>query len=152
MLSHHMLKIVADSVNPTLGVLAVTLPFTRWREQWRRSASHIAITLVTIALLYAVRAALGLEAVWAHWGMDFSTHGAVCIVLSVALGSVSWQRSWIWAAVFVGYDCLMVYQAYHTWADLGTTTVVMFPFAVLIRYWGDRWGASTHPSRAAPSS
>jgi hypothetical protein len=151
MLSHQTLKIVADSVNPTLGVLALALPFAKWRGQWRPSAKHIAITVLTVALTYSLRAALGLEAVWAHWGMDFSTHGAICIVLGVALASLSWRRSWTWGAVFVGYDSLMVYQAYHTWADIGTTTAVMLPLALLVRHWGDRW-ASGNLSWRAPSS
>jgi len=152
MLSHQTLKIVADSVNPSLGILALALPFVRWQGRWQPSTMHIAITLLTVVLSYLFRAVLGLEAVWAHWGLDFSTHGAICIVLGVALASLDWRTSWIWGAVFLGYGILMVYQSYHTWADIGTTAVVIFPFAVLIRYWGDRWCASTLRSRAAPSS
>ncbi|MBS0418006.1 MAG: hypothetical protein JSR66_09855 [Proteobacteria bacterium] len=152
MLSHQTLKIVADSVNPTLGLLALALPFATWRGQWRSPAKHIAVTLLTVALTYLLRAAFGFEAVWAHWGMDFSTHGAICIVLSVALASLCWRRSWIWGAVFVGYDFLMVYQAYHTWVDIGTTAAVILPFALLLRYWGDRWVAGSLGTRAPSSS
>jgi hypothetical protein len=151
MLSHQTLKIVADSVNPTLGILALAFPFAKWRGQWSPASRHIAITLVIVALTYSLRAALGLEAVWAHWGMDFTTHGAICIVLSVSLASLSWQRSWIWGAIFVGYDILMVYQAYHTWADIGTTTALMLPLALLVRYWGDRWATDNLASRARSS-
>jgi hypothetical protein len=152
MLSHETLKIVADSVNPSLGILALALPFAKWQGRWRPSTLHIAITLVTVALTYSLRAVFGLEAVWARWGLDFSTHSAICIVLGVALVSLDWRKWWLWGAVLLGYAILMVYQSYHTWADIGTTAVVMFPFAVLIRYWGDRWGASTHRSPAVPSS
>lgn len=152
MLSHHQLKTVADSVNPTLGVLALLLPFARWRNQWRPPSKHIAITVVTVALMYLVRAVLGLETMWAHWGLDFSTHGAMCIMLSVALASLDWRTSWIWGAVFVGYDFLMVYQAYHTWPDIGTTTAVILPFTLIVRYWGNRWTAGNFGGRALSSS
>jgi hypothetical protein len=131
--------------------LAVALPFAKWRGQWPPPAKHIAITLLTIALTYFLRAAFGLEAVWAHWGVDFSTHGAICIVLSMALASLRWRNSWIPGGVFVGYGFLMVHQAYHTWADIGTTTAVMLPFAVLLRYWGDRWVAANFGRRPASS-
>ena len=90
MLSYQTLKHVADSVNPSLGVLTLALPFSRWPRQWRLSSMHIAVTLITVMLTYLVRAAFSLEAVWASWGMDFSTHGAICIVLVVALSSLSW--------------------------------------------------------------
>jgi hypothetical protein len=151
MLSHETLKVVADSVNPSLGILALALPFAKWQGRWQPTM-HIAITLLTVVLTYLSRAVFGLEAVWARWGLDFSTHAAICIVLGVALSSLDWRKSWIWGAVLLGYGILMVYQSYHTWADIGTTALVMFPFCVVIRYWGDRWGASTHPSPAAPSS
>jgi hypothetical protein len=152
MLSHETLKIVADSVNPSLGMLALALPFAKWQGRWRPATMHIAVTLLTVAFTYAFRAVLGLETVWAGWGLDFSTHGAICIVLGVALASLDWRKSWIWGAVLLAYGILMVYQSYHTWADIGTTAVVIVPFALVIRYWGDRWGASTLRSPAAPSS
>jgi hypothetical protein len=148
-LSHETLGIIADGVNPFLGLLALMLPYAKWRGRRGLAARHIAITLMMVALTYSVRAALGLEALWAQWGMDFSTHGAICIVLSVALASLSWPRAWIWGLAFMSYDCLMVYQGYHTWADIGTTTVVMLPFAKLIRYYGDRCAGLV--DSAAPS-
>lgn len=149
MLSHQTLKIVADSVNPSLGVLVLALPFAKWRGQWRPASVHIAVTLVTVTLTYLLRAVFNLEAVWASWGLDFSTHGAICIVLVVALSSLEWKRIWVWGAVFVSYDALMVYQSYHTWADIGTTSAVMFPFTITVRYLGDRLGGGAFRSSGA---
>lgn len=152
MLSYQTLKIVADSVNPSLGVLTLALPFSRWPRQWRLSSMHIVVTLITVMLTYLARAAFSLEAVWASWGMDFTTHGAICIVLVVALSSLSWKRFWVWGVVFVAYDELMVYEHFHTWADIGTTSAVLLPFTLVVRYWGDRWGASiVQPARATSS-
>jgi hypothetical protein len=152
MLSHPTLKIVADSVNPTLGVLAVALPFTKWRDQSRLAMRHVAVTLLIVALTYLLRAVLGLELMWAHWGMDFSAHAAICIVLSVALASLDWRRVWLWSAIFVAYDILMVYQGYHTWSDIGTTAAVVMPFVLIVRYWGDRWMIDSARCRTPTSS
>ncbi len=152
MLSHQTLKVVADSVNPILGILAISLPFAKSRGVWRPAAAHLGVTLIIVALTYLFRAVLQLEALWASWGMDFSTHGAICIVLVVSLSSLSWKRFWVWGVVFVAYDALMVYQSYHTWADIGTTSAAVLPFVVIVRYWGDRWGASmTQVARATSS-
>ena len=152
MLSHQTLKVVADAVNPSLGILAIVLPFAKSREAWRQAAAHLGVTLVIVALTYLFRAGLQLEALWASWGMDFSTHGAICIVLVVALSSLAWKRFWVWGVIFVSYDALMVYQSYHTWADIGTTSAVVLPFTLALRYWGDRWGASMAQAARATSS
>lgn len=138
MLSHQTLKVIADSVNPTLGILAIVLPFTKWRDVWRLAAAHLGVTLLIVALTYLFRAILQLEALWANWGLDYSTHEAICIDLVVASSSLYWRRAWIWCTVLLAYDALMVYQSYHTWPDLETTAAVMLPFAVTIRYGGDR--------------
>jgi hypothetical protein len=149
MLSHQTLKVVADSVNPILGILALTLPFKRWLGQWQSPSMNIAVTLLTVALMYFFRAVFDLEAVWANWGLDFSTHEAVCVILVIGLSSLYWRGLWIWCAVLVAYDILMVYQSYHTWADLDTTAVVMLPFATIIRYCGDRF--SIYVLRSSPT-
>lgn len=149
MLSHQTLKIVADSVNPSLAVLVLALPFARWKGQLRIASAHIAVTLVTVMLTYLLRGVFNLESVWASWGLDFSTHGAICIVLVVALSSLEWKRVWIWAAIFVSYDALMIYQSYHSWVDIATTSVVMFPFSIGVRYLGDRLGGGAFRSRRA---
>lgn len=151
MLSHQTLKVVADSVNPLLGVLAIALPIAKWPGQWRPSSMHISVTLVTVALTYLFRAVFDLERLWASWRLDFSTHTSICVVLMVALSSLHWKRAWIWCAILVAYAQLMVYQSYHTWMDIGTTVAVMFPFTLLIRYWGDRLSASAVQSSAAQS-
>jgi hypothetical protein len=148
MLSHQTLKIVADSVNPSLGVLVLALPFAKWRGEWKPPSMHIAVTVLTVTLTYLLRAVLGLEAVWASWGLDFSTHAAICSVLVVGLSSLDWRRSWIWCAILLAYAILMVYQSYHTWMDIGITSAAMLPSAI-IRYWGDRWSTSALRSSAA---
>jgi len=138
MLSHQTLKVVADSVNPILGILAIARPIATWRGQWHHPSMHIGVTSLTVALTYLFRAVFDLERLWASWQLDFSTHTSICVVLVIAVSSLDWKRAWIWCAILVAYAQLMVYQSYHTWVDIGTTTTVMVPFSVLIRYWGDR--------------
>jgi hypothetical protein len=149
MLSHQTLKVVADSVNPILGILAIALPIMKWRGQWRPSSMHIGVTLLTVAFTYLFRAVFDLERLWASWGLDFSTHTAICVVLVVALSSLHWKRAWIWCVILGAYAQLMVYQSYHTWVDIGTTAAVMFPYSALVRYWGDRLSTSAVQSSAA---
>jgi hypothetical protein len=152
MLSHQILKVVADSVNPSLGILVVALPFVKWRGRRRSVLMHISTTIATVLLVYLLRAVFGLEEVWAHKGLDFSTHTAICIVLVVGLSSIDWKTAWLWIAIFLSYAELMVYQAYHSWSDIWTTGVVVFIFSACVRYVGGRWSSAGSPSRTPSTS
>jgi hypothetical protein len=151
MLSHESLKVVADTVNPILGLLAIALPITKWRGQWRPASMQIGVTLMTVALTYLFRAVFDLEGLWASRQLDFSTHTAICVVLVIALSSLDWKRAWIWCVILIAYAQLMTYQHYHTWIDIGTTAAVMVPFSALIRYWGDRLRTGALQSKAVQS-
>jgi hypothetical protein len=124
---------VADAVNPLLGLVLFGLAVQAWRGGQRRAALGLPITLVlclaqAYGLAYLDRA-LG---VFALFGLDFSTHGAVHLAAWAAL--LVWHpRGWPWAlAVTLAYHALMAAQGYHTAFDLlGTAAVVGLPLSLL---------------------
>jgi len=134
-LSYETLDAIADSVNPTLGVIALAWPWLRWREQWRIPAVNVIVTLLSVAIAYALSALDGATGWWPSWGLDFSTHTAVCVALVVSLCSI--KRSWsgLWVGVFAAYAALMVYQRYHSVGDIVTTAAVVAPFVIGLRWW-----------------
>ena len=62
---------------------------------------------------------------WPALGLDYSTHTAVALVLVVYLLANSLKASWFWLTSLVGYVLLMLYQRYHTVADIMTTAIVV---------------------------
>lgn len=125
---------IADSVIPILGLSALIWPWLRWRGAWRPAALNVTITLLSVGFCYALSALDGKFGWWPAVGLDFSTHTALAIALTVSLSSIKPSTWMAWTAILLGYFVLMVYQRYHTWADIGTTAVIIAPPLILARW------------------
>jgi hypothetical protein len=148
--SFETLDAIADSVNPLLGLVALTWPWFRWRGQWRLAALHVVMTLLSVAFAYAITSLDRANGWWQSWGLDFSTHTAVCVALVVALCTIKLSLLGWWVGVFGAYVALMLYQQYHGVADIVTTAVVVAPPVILFRWWLHRCNGpnySGHSSR-----
>jgi hypothetical protein len=133
--SFETLDAIADSVNPLLGLVALTWPWLRWRGQWRLASLHVVVTLLSVAFAYAITALDHANGWWPSWGLDFSTHTAVCVALIVALCAINLSLAGWWVGVFAAYVALMLYQEYHSVADIVTTALVVAPPVILLRWW-----------------
>lgn len=134
-MSWETLDAIADSVNPILGVIALIWPWVRWRGSWRHAALNLLVTLLSVGLAFGMSALDGKFGWWPAAGLDFSTHTAISIALIVSVASIKPSTWMAWTAVLLGYFVLMVYQRYHTWADIGTTAVVIAPPLLAARWW-----------------
>ncbi|WP_397608784.1 hypothetical protein [Silanimonas sp.] len=123
----------ADAVNPALGVLLFGLAVVAWRAGRTREAVGLPITLlVLLGVAYGLAYFDRVLGVFALFGLDFSTHGAVHLAAWAAL--LVWHPArWPWAlAVTLAYHALMALQGYHTAFDLlATAAVVGLPLTVL---------------------
>jgi hypothetical protein len=133
--SFETLDAIADSVNPLLGLLALTWPWLRWCRQWRLAALHVVATLLSVAFAYGITALDRANGWWQSWGLDFSTHTAVCVALIVALCAINLSLAGWWIGLFSAYVALMLYQEYHSVADVVTTASVVAPPVILFRCW-----------------
>jgi hypothetical protein len=133
--SWETLDAIADSVNPILGLIALIWPWLHWRGSWRQAALNVLVTLLSLGLAFGMSAIDGKFGWWPSVGLDFSTHTAISIALIVALCSIKPSTWMVWTAVLLGYFVLMVYQRYHTWADIGTTAAVIAPPLIAARWW-----------------
>lgn len=140
--SFETLDAIADSVNPLLGLIALTWPWLRWRGQWRLAALHVVATLLSVAFAYAITALDRMYGWWQSWGLDFSTHTAVCVALIVALCAINLSLAGWWVGVFGAYVALMLYQEYHSVADIVTAAVVVAPPVIAVRLWLRHWTAN----------
>lgn len=129
---------IADSVIPLLGIIALVWPWLRWRGAWRHSALNVVATLLSVAFAFAMSALDGKFGWWPAAGLDFSTHTAIAIALVVSLCAIKPSAWMAWTAILLAYFVLMVYQRYHTWADIFTTAVVIAPPLIAGRWWLSR--------------
>lgn len=123
----------ADAVNPALGIVLFGLALAAWRAGRRREALGLPIVLVVmLGVAYGLAYFDRTLGVFALFGLDFSTHGAVHLAAWATL--LVWHpRRWPWAlAVTLAYHALMAAQGYHTVYDLlATAAVVGLPLTVL---------------------
>jgi hypothetical protein len=130
---------IADSFIPLLALIALTWPWLRWRSSWRHAALSIVVTLLSVGYAYAMSALDARFGWWPAAGLDFSTHTALAIALTVSLCAIKPSTWMAWTAALFAYFVLMVYQRYHTWADILTTAVVIAPPLIV-----GRWRLARH--------
>lgn len=122
MTTYELLDHIADSVNPTLALLAISMP---WLPMYRASElppwMRIAGAVSCVAIAYAGQAFDSLTGAWPSVSLDYSGHSAVCVALLVSLAQLS--RRWMISTIAIGiaYAALMMYQRYHTFGDIVTT-------------------------------
>ena len=123
----------ADAVNPALGALLLVMTVLAFRAGRRREGIGLPITLaLCLATAYGLAYLDRALGVFALFGLDFSTHGAVHLAAWAAL--LVWHPArWPWAlAVTLAYHGVMVAQGYHTSFDLlATAAVAGLPLTLL---------------------
>ncbi len=71
--------------------------------------------------------------VWPALGLDYSTHTAVALGLVILLSFNATKLKALWCGSFAAYVLLMLYQRYHTIADIVTTALAVgAPTALLL--------------------
>lgn len=120
-MTYEQWDVIADSVNPLLAVATIVLPFLMPSNYRGGRVAFYATTLCSMAAMYA----LGwLDQTWGLWKtfeLDFSTHSGFAAVL--VLSMLLWDKAAgvIGGAVFIAYAVLMLYQQYHSVADILST-------------------------------
>jgi hypothetical protein len=126
MLDYETLDAIADAYTPLLALAALALLlrplFARhWQVLGARMTRLAAGAFVAYGLMF-LDSRLQL---WPAMGMDYSTHtaAALALVMFLAAHAPTTRRAcWISLA---GYVLLMLYQRYHTVADIVTTAIVV---------------------------
>jgi hypothetical protein len=133
LLTYETLDAIADSVNPSLGLIALAVALHPLvRQQGKRAASNVAALLGGVAIAYAVMLIDNVAGIWPHLGLDYSTHTAVALALVSFLTFMSRGAvRFIWSGLFAAYALLMLYQRYHTFLDILSTLVIVAPAVVL---------------------
>jgi hypothetical protein len=124
MTTYELLDCIADSVNPTLGLLALSVPWLRAHRVRRPSApARIAGTLACVGIAYAGQLIDRVTEAWSVIGLDYSTHSAVCVALLCSLAHLSGRWRIATIAIGTAYAAVMMFQGYHTLADIVSTAM-----------------------------
>ena len=146
---YESLDIIADSVNPVLGLLALVFPWLD-REAIRKRGSRCSFwtrTLLSLAVVYAVMFADERFGLWPGRGLDYSTHTAFAAAIITSLGAMNRRWLFVLVPVLFAYAALMIYLGYHSLLDIVAAVLVIAPTTWLIHRMGTGRGAKTTRSR-----
>lgn len=129
-MSYQILDKIADSYIPLLalfGLVSVFIP------SGLRIITDKFIRLLGLVLLaYSFMYLDNYFGVFPSVGLDYSTHTALSLGLTYFLSWLHKQYKIYFLSVLVAYLLLMLYQQYHTVADIIATGIVMTPFVWLM--------------------
>ncbi len=125
-LSYQTLDAIADTYNPALlvaSLLLVSYRIYQSPQHLREALRQLGFILIVMAWVYGFMWLDNTYHIWPKFGLDYSTHTAFALSLSVLLLQIKGAYRWINVGVFCAYLALMRYQNYHTVADMLTTAL-----------------------------
>lgn len=141
---------VAHAYNPVIVTGCVASLVMRYRREGPRALRDgVSRLAVGLAVIYLV---MGLDfryRVWPGVGLDYSTHTAFAYVLVCYLCLHGKTARSLWLGSFALYLPLMIYQGYHTPADIVTTLAAVGPIVTYLMWWKRPWGRDTPDSGSA---
>ena len=146
---YESLDIIADSVNPVLGLLALVFPWLD-REAIRKCGSRRSFwtrTLLSLAVVYAILFADERFRLWPILGLDYSTHTAFAVAIITSMSAMNRRWLFLLAPVLMAYAALMIYLGYHSLLDVLAAALVIAPTTWLIHRMETGRGAKTTRSR-----
>ena len=124
--SYETLDTLADAYNPLLAAISLLLVVSRLlRAQWRPAALGLAGFAAVAVVAYGLMFLDTYWGVWPAFGLDYSTHTATALGLVMLLTLQTRTVPLLWFGSLLCYVLLMLYQRYHTLADIVTTAVVV---------------------------
>jgi len=121
---------IADAVNPTLGLITLALSLVMRRPGNPPRWAQLLLTLAAVASVYAIGWLDSRFALWPAAGLDFSTHTGVHVAIVASLWMIDRRLGIAGAVIALLYGALMIYQKYHSAADIASTAVVIAPLAL----------------------
>lgn len=124
--SYATLDAIADAYTPLLALACLVLLLRPLRAlQWRVLCLRLASLAAGAFVAYGLMFLDNRLAIWPTVRLDYSTHTAVALVLAIFLAR-RWPASRLlcWMSL-CAYGLLMLYQRYHTAADILSTAAVV---------------------------
>ena len=128
MLTYDQLDMIADAYIPALVIVSmVVLTASVFTCGMKRKRIEIAALSSAVCIVYSVMLLDNAFKIWPLLGLDYSTHTALALVFVLYLSTKN-KTFLLWSLCsFLLYVLLMLYQQYHTVADIFSTVVVLLP-------------------------
>ena len=137
MLSYEQLDVIADAYIPALAVGSLLLLAKRQAANgFHAAAPDIVYLFSAIATVYTLMFADRALKLWPYFHLDYSTHTALALVLVVFLAAAGTHMLAGTAVSMLAYIMLMIYQGYHSIADIVTTSMVLMPVILWLKTTG----------------
>jgi len=133
---YEKLDIIADSYNPALLVISILIIFSNLKSKGKTFAFYkLGLLVSLITLVYIFQIIDNHFNIWVAFGLDYSTHTAfaAAIIFFILFDSIKIKTPIIIS--FVCYLALMLYQEYHTVADILTTIAAISPLMYAVAYY-----------------
>jgi hypothetical protein len=125
-MSYELLDRIADAYVPALGLVWLIACLVDFRRKgWRAGGARLLLGLLGLALVYGVAWLDARGALWARFGLDYSTHTAVAAAMIAAAATAASRLRWPLGLSFAAYGVLMLYQRYHTLGDIVSTLTIL---------------------------
>jgi len=123
---------LADAYTPIIGVFClIWIGRVLILQGIKVGAMHLLATLLSTLFIYILMFADNVLNIWSILGLDYSTHTALALVFICYFIVHEHKVRWIAVVSIVAYAILMMYQNYHTLADILTTAICVTPFLLL---------------------
>lgn len=130
-MTYEQIDTIADAYIPLLVLLVLCfIAKLIIDKQYGRAILFTQSALISATCVYAIMALDNFFSIWQSFALDYSTHTALALALVLTLFNTKvtnkvWRPTLITS--FVAYAALMLYQEYHTLADILSTTIVLAP-------------------------
>lgn len=124
--SYATLDAIADAYTPLLALACLVLLLRPLHAlQWQALGLRMTSLAAGASIAYGLMFMDNRLAIWPALGLDYSTHTAVALVLAMFL-SRHWPKArWPGWLSLCAYGLLMLYQRYHTVADIVSTAAAV---------------------------
>jgi hypothetical protein len=120
--------------------VARLIAIAAFKSQWRLAGLRLLAVTLTLSIAYGLMFFDGWFNIWSTFGHDYSTHTAVSLALVAFLITDKPSFAALWLGSFAAYVLLMLYQGYHTIADIAVTGVIaMVPIGFTLAHVYRRW-------------
>lgn len=127
-MTYENLDRIADAFVPAQVLAALLFAvFHLTRRRFRLVGRLLALFILGLVLVYAMMHADNRYGFWPAFGLDYSTHASIALMLTITLIVAVPRFWWLWCALVFAYLGLCLYQRYHTVADIAATALYLVP-------------------------
>ena len=113
---------IADAYTPALLATCLLLLLQScMQKNWPHVIKQVSLLACGLGLTYTTMLLDHTFNIWPSLNMDYSTHSAIALALSVFLIYNLPAMTLFWLSALIAYFLLMLYQQYHSLSDIVTT-------------------------------